>query len=266
MAGYVAAKRRLFAGQRAGAAAIIGIDDPICRGLYADLRDAGPAAAIPVSVREPVMPGVHVEAGWLVDALAGAGRRVFKLAAAPRLPGIHNAQNIAAAYVAARRAEVSTAVATAGIGSFPGLAHRQELVDTIAGIRYINDSKATNADATEKALVCYEAIYWIAGGLAKAGGIAPLAPCFDRLRHAFLIGRATEEFAATLDGKVPFSRCGDLASAVAAASDQAQREGVPGAVVLLSPACASFDQFANFEERGDRFRALVGDLPGACRA
>jgi len=133
-------------------------------------------------------------------------------------------------------------------------------VGTIDGIRYINDSKATNADATEKALVCYDAIYWIAGGLAKAGGIAPLAPYFARLLHAFLIGDATEEFATTLDGNVPFTRCGDLTNAVAAAAGKARADGAPGAVVLLSPACASFDQFANFEARGDAFRALVAEL------
>ncbi len=149
------------------------------------------------------------------------------------------------------------------IRSFPGLAHRQELVDTIDSVRFINDSKATNADAAEKALACYDAIYWIAGGLPKAGGITPLAPYFGRLRHAYLIGTATEEFAATLGSSVPFTRCGDLATATAAAADEARRDGVPGAVVLLSPACASYDQFANFEVRGDAFRALVAERRAA---
>ncbi|HTZ37556.1 MAG TPA: cyanophycin synthetase, partial [Stellaceae bacterium] len=169
----------------------------------------------------------------------------------------------AAAYAAARRAGLSPAAAIAGLRTFPGLAHRQELVDTIDGVRYINDSKATNADAAEKALACYDAIYWIAGGLPKAGGITSLAPLFPRLRHAFLIGHAAGEFAATLDGKVPYTRCGELGAAVAAATQRARAEHLPGAVVLLSPACASYDQFANFEARGDTFRRLVGDLPGA---
>ena len=155
--------------------------------------------------------------------------------------------------------------AAAAIRSFPGLAHRQELVATINGVRYINDSKATNADAAEKALACYQAIYWIAGGLPKAGGIAPLAPYFSRLRHAFLIGTATEEFAATLGSSVPFTRCGDLATATAAAAEQARQDGASGAVVLLSPACASYDQFAHFEARGDAFRALVAGLHKAER-
>jgi UDP-N-acetylmuramoylalanine--D-glutamate ligase len=263
MAGYVAAKKRIFAGQHEGAAAVIGIDDEICRDLAAELRRGGKAHVVPISVRAAAPGGVYVDNGWLVDALDGTPRRVFDLAEAPRLPGIHNAQNAAAAYAVARRAGVAPETAIAGIRSFPGLAHRQELVDTIDGVRYINDSKATNADATEKALACYEAIYWIVGGLPKAGGITSLVPYFRRLRHAFLIGNAAEEFAATLDGKVSYSRCGDLANALAAASDRARGEHVPDAVVLLSPACASYDQFPNFEVRGDTFRRLVGELLGA---
>jgi UDP-N-acetylmuramoylalanine--D-glutamate ligase len=262
MDGYIAAKRRIFARQNGAATAIIGIDDPICRDLCDELRRAGLARVVPISVNQPAAGGVYIEEGWLVDALDEKPVRVLALALAERLPGAHNWQNAAAAYAVARAAGVETAAVTAAICSFPGLAHRQELVDTIDGIRYINDSKATNADATEKALLCYPAIYWIAGGLPKAGGITPLAPHFGRLRHAFLIGRATEEFAATLDGSVPFTRCGDLATALTMASVQARRDGVPGAVVLLSPACASYDQFANFEERGDHFRQLVTERRG----
>jgi UDP-N-acetylmuramoylalanine--D-glutamate ligase len=261
MAGYIAAKRRIFAGQTRTATAIIGIDDPICCNLCDELR-AAPARVVPISVNQPVAGGVYIEEGWLVDALDAKPVRVLDLALAERLPGAHNWQNAAAAYAVARAAGVERAAVTAAICSFPGLAHRQELVDTIDGIRYINDSKATNADATEKALLCYPAIYWIAGGLPKAGGITPLAPYFGRLRHAFLIGQATEEFAATLDGSVPFTRCGDLATALTMASEEARRDGVPGAVVLLSPACASYDQFKNFEERGDRFRHLVLERHG----
>ena len=260
MMGYIAAKRRIFAGQDDKASAIIGVDDAICRDLREELRRDGPARVIPISVLEPVSGGVYVDQGWLVDATEGAPRRVLDLALAERLPGAHNAQNACAAYAAARACGIGTDAIVKAICSFPGLAHRQELVGTIDGIRYINDSKATNADATEKALLCYPAIYWIAGGLPKAGGITPLAPHFGRLRHAFLIGRATEEFAATLDGSVPFTRCGDLATAVGAASEIARRDGVSNAVVLLSPACASYDQFKNFEERGDTFRRLVAAL------
>ncbi|MBV8778367.1 MAG: UDP-N-acetylmuramoyl-L-alanine--D-glutamate ligase [Alphaproteobacteria bacterium] len=266
MAGYIAAKKRIFARQGGGATAVVGIDDAICRDIAAALRRDGAARVVPVSVAHRVAAGVYIEGGRLIDALDGAPEAVMELADAPRLPGLHNAQNAAAAYAVVRRAGLSRGQALAGIRTFPGLAHRQELVDTIDGIRYINDSKATNADATEKALACYEAIYWIAGGLAKTGGITSLAPYFTRLRHTFLIGNAAGEFAATLDGKVPYTRCGDLAAALEAAAAAARAEQVNGAVVLLSPACASYDQFPNFEVRGDAFRRLVGGLRGAHRA
>jgi UDP-N-acetylmuramoylalanine--D-glutamate ligase len=265
MDGYIAAKRRIFARQADGSAAIVGIDDEICRGIADALRRDGRARVVPVSVNAAAPGGVSVEDGWLIDAIDGPPVRMLDLAEAARLPGAHNAQNAAAAYAVSRCAGISPAQAVAAIRTFPGLAHRQELVDTIDGVRYINDSKATNADATEKALACYKAIYWIAGGLPKAGGITSLAPYFERLRHAFLIGNATGEFAATLDGKVSYTRCGDLATALAAASERARGEQMPEAVVLLSPACASYDQFPNFEVRGDTFRRLVGDLPGAHR-
>jgi UDP-N-acetylmuramoylalanine--D-glutamate ligase len=130
-------------------------------------------------------------------------------------------------------------------------------VDIIDGVRFVNDSKATNADASSKALVCYDTIYWIAGGLAKEGGIESLEPLHPRIRHAFLIGKAADDFARALDGKVAYSQCGNLATALTRAAAMAREEKISGAVVLLSPACASFDQFANFEARGDAFRDLV---------
>jgi UDP-N-acetylmuramoylalanine--D-glutamate ligase len=262
MDGYIAAKKRIFARQGTGAAAIVGIDDAICRDIVQELRRDGAARVIPISVTGTASEGIYVEGGWLIDATGEGRERVLDLAGAERLPGSHNAQNAAAAYAASRALGVEREEAAAAIRSFPGLAHRQELVGTIGGVRYINDSKATNADATEKALACYDAIYWILGGLPKAGGIASLTSYFPRVRHAYLIGAATEEFAATLGDAVPFSRCGDLESALAAAHETAQHDKKPGAVVLLSPACASYDQFPNFEVRGDTFRELVAGLAG----
>ncbi|HEX9490599.1 MAG TPA: UDP-N-acetylmuramoyl-L-alanine--D-glutamate ligase [Stellaceae bacterium] len=260
MDGYIAAKRRIFARQKTPQTAVIGIDDDLSRSIADALAGAGAQLIVPISAETRARGGVYVEEGWLIDDTAGAARRVLELRRAARLPGRHNWQNAAAAYAATRALGID---ASAVITSFAGLAHRQELVATIDGVAYINDSKATNADATAKALACYDAIYWIAGGLAKEGGIVSLAPFFPRIRHAFLIGNATEEFAATLEGRVPFTRCGELGRAVAAARDAALAQRKPGAVVLLSPACASFDQFANFEERGEVFRRLVEALPGA---
>jgi UDP-N-acetylmuramoylalanine--D-glutamate ligase len=263
MEGYIASKKSIFHRQTKPRAAVIGIDDEICRGLHAGLARKAEQVVIPISAERRAEGGVYAADGWLVDELDGEAARVVELAALPRLPGAHNAQNAAAAYAAARHVGVPAQAAVAALVSFPGLAHRQELVATIDGVRYVNDSKATNAEATARALVCYDDIYWIAGGLPKEGGIASLEPHFPRIRRAFLIGKAADEFARTLEGKVAFSRAGDLATATREASALAAAEHRVGAVVLLSPACASFDQFANFEERGAAFRRLVEALPGA---
>jgi len=262
MSGYIAAKKRIFSGQRAPQAAIVGIDDPICAGIERDLAQAAQQNVVPISAERPAAGGVYAAGGCLIDDTKGKATRILEMAGLARLPGIHNWQNAAAAYAAVHHGGVATETASAGLHSFPGLAHRQELIATIDGVRYINDSKATNADAAAKALACYENIYWIAGGLAKEGGIESLAPYHQRIRHAFLIGQAAPAFAETLGSQVPHSRCGELAAAIAAARELAVREGRQGAIVLLSPACASFDQFADFEARGDTFRRAVAALPG----
>jgi UDP-N-acetylmuramoylalanine--D-glutamate ligase len=263
MDGYIAAKRRIFRRQKNPQTAILGIDDEPSRRMAEALARLGEPRVVPISAERHAPGGVYVENGWLIDDMAGGAKRVIELRRAARLPGTHNWQNAAAAYAATRALGIDTAAVIEGIASFAGLAHRQELIATIDGVAYVNDSKATNADATAKALACYDAIYWIAGGVPKEGGITSLAPFFPRIRHAFLIGKATEEFAATLDGRVPLSRSGELGRALAAARETALAQRKPGAVVLLSPACASFDQFANFEERGDVFHRLVQTLPGA---
>ena len=263
MEGYVAAKKRIFLHQKSPQTAVVGVDDETCRGIADDLGKAHRQDVVPISAERAVAGGVYVVDGVLTDATAAKPERVMEMRRAPRLPGRHNWQNTAAAFATVRRVGVEVDAAVKGIETFPGLAHRQELVATIDGIRYVNDSKATNADAAAKALACYDTIYWIAGGLAKEGGIHSLKPFFPRMRHAFLIGAAAADFAATLGRAVAHSEVGDLATAVTAASATARAEGAAGAVVLLSPACASFDQFANFEVRGDAFRALVEMLPGA---
>ena len=263
MDGYIAAKRRVFAGQKADSMAIVGIDDAASRAVYDDLA-AQEQPVVAVSVDRPVAGGVYVSDGWLIDDRGGDARALIDLTAVATLPGSHNAQNAAVAYTAVSvitagdPAIDDTALAVA-IASFPGLAHRQELVADIGGCRFINDSKATNADATARALACNDDIIWIAGGRAKAGGIETLAPFFPRIRHAFLIGEAADDFARTLDGKAPYTLSGELDTAVAAAAALARTGPQPG-VVLLSPACASFDQFPDFEARGDAFRAAVMGL------
>jgi UDP-N-acetylmuramoylalanine--D-glutamate ligase len=148
----------------------------------------------------------------------------------------------------------------AAIEDFPGLAHRIEDVGRIGRVRFVNDSKATNAEAAERAIVCFPDIYWIAGGRAKEGGIESLAKHFSHIRKAYLIGEAAGSFAGTLEGSVPFEIAGTLDSAVASAFADAARSQIAAPVVLLSPACASFDQFRDFEHRGDEFRAAVNRL------
>jgi len=260
MDGYIAAKKRIFEHQRYPRTAIIGVDDPITRGIYEVLKRDGIHKVIPISGQGAIAGGVYVDNGWLMDAIDGTPVRVVEMRDVPRLPGAHNWQNAAAATAAARRHGITTTDIAAGLKSFAGLAHRQEVVAVVDGVTFVNDSKATNADATEKALGCYENIYWIAGGRAKEGGIASLKPLFPRIRHAFLIGEAADDFADVLEGHVPVTLYEDLESAIEEAGEIALKEKRPGATVLLSPACASFDMFKSFEERGDLFREEVKEL------
>ena len=258
MDGYVAAKRSIFRGQPRGATAVIGIDDPVCAALRADLAARGTARVVAVSAARRDGAEVSAVDGILIDAVDGTPRRICDLGAIATLPGQHNWQNAAAAYAACRAMGAPAAAIAAALASYPGLPHRQENVGAIDGVRFVNDSKATNADAAAKALGCYDAIWWIAGGLAKAGGIDSLAPYFPRVRHAYLIGDAASAFAVTLArAGVAHSLCGTLDAAVDAAFEDARHAQDRTRVVLLSPACASFDQFTDFEARGARFRDLV---------
>jgi UDP-N-acetylmuramoylalanine--D-glutamate ligase len=260
MDGYVAAKRRMFAAVKSGGTAVIGLDDEPCRAIAAELQAEGRLKVVGISANRTVGGGVYALGGRLVDDIEGRAERVLDLADAIALPGVHNAQNAAAAFAAARSIGVDPDRIAQAIASYPGLIHRQERVATIDDVLFINDSKATNGDAAAKALACYDSIYWIAGGLPKEGGINGLDHFWPRIRHAFLIGQAADDFAATLKGQVPTTMSGTLEAATRAAFAQARAERKKGAVVLLSPACASFDQFANFEARGEAFKTLVQEI------
>jgi UDP-N-acetylmuramoylalanine--D-glutamate ligase len=231
MEGYARAKREIFARQNASCVAIIGTDDAESRAMAAWLADQ-PARVVKIS------------------------GKTFSTGGAPALPGIHNAQNAAAASIMALALGVTDTVIAQAIASFPGLPHRQAEIANIAGVRYINDSKATNADAAARAMECYDRFIWIAGGVGKEGGIEALAPYFPRIAKAFIIGRDAWAFAETLTRHgVANDVVGTLEAAVPRARAEAEALGVP--VVLFSPAAASFDQFTNFEHRGDTFTALV---------
>lgn len=248
MDGYVAAKRRIF--DYVTGTAVIGVDDEYCAAIAVELEAQG-RRVLTISAEH-----YDVNVGAPDGFLRIDGEVICDLRPIARLPGRHNWQNACAATAMALADGIAPDVIAAALATYPGLAHRQELVATIDGAAYVNDSKATNADAAEKALVCYDRILWIIGGQAKEGGIDSLAPHFGRIRHAFLIGEATEQFAATLAGRVAFTPCGTLDKAVAGAHAMARA----GDVVLLSPACASWDQFKSFEHRGDVFRTLVAGL------
>ena len=260
LSGYIAAKRRLFLDRPSGGqVAVVGTDDEAGRALLAELETRDGWRLVPIGVGRTIPGGVSVLDGILHEGEAPAA----DLAGIDTLPGAHNHQNAAAAFAAARSLGLTRAEAAGGLATYPGLPHRQETVAVIDGVRYVNDSKATNGEASRHALVCYRAIYWIAGGRPKADGLAAVLPELHRVRRAYLIGEAEAAFAAEIGGRAPVERCGDLARAVAAAHRDAQRERPPGATVLLSPACASFDQWPSFAARGDAFREAAGRLPGA---
>ncbi|HEX3576386.1 MAG TPA: UDP-N-acetylmuramoyl-L-alanine--D-glutamate ligase [Rhodopila sp.] len=234
MAGYAMAKRAVFDRQARRDLAVIGVDDAGSRDMAVWL-DQRPARVVRVSGSDT------------------------PLTVGPALPGAHNAQNAAAATAVARFFGVSDAAIADGLASYPGLPHRQQRIAMVDGVTFINDSKATNADAAQRALVCYDRIIWIAGGMAKEGGIEPLAPLFPRIARALLIGRDAPEFAATLTRHgVPFDIADTLEAAVPAAFAAAKATETP--IVLLSPACASWDQFTGYDQRGDRFAALARGL------
>ncbi len=261
MENYAAVKSRIFAKQGAGDAAICGVDDPWCAAI-AD-RIHSDATLRRVSVLRYLANGVSAPDGILRDVRNGKETARIDLAGMPALKGAHNWQNACMAYGAARALGLNTAEIRSGFKSFPGLSHRMQEVGRVAGVAFVNDSKATNADAAEKALASFDTIYWIAGGIAKAGGIEPLKPLFARVVKAYLIGQAAEEFSRTLQGRTQIEQCGTLERAVEAAARDAIADRRKGAVVLLSPACASFDHYPNFEVRGDAFVKAVARLPGA---
>ncbi len=282
MEGYVAAKVRLFQQMSPEKVALIGVDDDWGWKTVNALNDRKLRVST-ITTRTPpefITPGGGVPVAELdtrladqvaafdagrfiiVDATGGKlvadGVAITDLAPARSLPGRHNAQNAAFAYAAARAVGVSHEAAVEGLMTFPGLAHRMETVGHLGAVRFVNDSKATNADAARQALMSYPTSFWIAGGKAKDGGIEDLRDVFPRITKAYLIGEAAEAFAATL-GSTPHVIAHDMATAVAlAAEDAAKAGGDP--VVLLSPACASFDQFPDFEARGEAFRAAVLNL------
>jgi len=275
---YAAVKERLVGGvpgqgNQGGpvGTAVVGVDDNWCSAIADRLEQAG-KRLVRVSVKRKLNGGIYAEGPHIIRAEpalsspphAGETREgvVADISGIGSLRGVHNAQNAACAAAAALALGFDAATIQAGLKSFPGLAHRMEEVGRRGFVLFVNDSKATNADSAAQALACFTDIYWIAGGKPKTGGIESLRAFFPRIRKAYLIGEATEDFAKTLGNDVPHEIDGTLDKAVAAATRDAEASPSREPVVLLSPACASFDQYRNFEVRGDAFRELVLGLPG----
>ena len=258
---YAAIKERLVAGVPEGGTAVIGVDDNWCQSSADRLERRG-ANVVRVSVRRPLAHGLYVEAERIMQAVGGTAHEIAHIGGIGSLRGLHNAQNAACATGAALALGLSPEQIQQGLRSFPGLAHRMEQVARKGRVLFVNDFKATNADAAARALASFSDIFWIAGGKQKTGGIANLAGYFPRISKAYLIGEAAAEFARTLEGHVAHEVAGTLENAVAQAARDAEFAAGHEPVVLLSPACASFDQYANFEIRGARFRELILSLPG----
>ena len=263
MARYAQAKRAIFANQTSADTAVIGVDDEWGEALVTRFLAGGERTVVPVSSGQALSRGVFAIGSMLWDSADGNPVEAMDLAACQALPGPHNGQNAAAAWAAARALGLPREAVAAAIASFPGLKHRLQKVAEVGGVAFFNDSKATNADAAAQALGAFPSLRWIAGGQPKSGGIEALAPLLDRVSKAYLIGEAAAAFAATLAGRVEHQLCGTMEAAVAAAyadaraavaaTDRAER-------IVLSPACASFDQYADFEARGDHFITLVQDI------
>ncbi len=257
MENYAAIKARLL--EKSGLA-VVGIDDDITSAIAGDLTKRGKQTFCVSVTRAAVKDGIVLDGTRLIRFAEGCPSPVADLAGIASLRGKHNGQNAAAAVAALGALGLDIERVAKGLRTFPGLPHRLEEVGRAGRVLFVNDSKATNADAAEKALLSFDKVFWIIGGRPKKGGIEPLRPLFGKVVKAYLIGEASELFADTIGGAFPYEFCGSLEAAVPAAARDAAASELSEPVVLLSPACASFDQFPDFEKRGDRFRELVKTL------
>jgi UDP-N-acetylmuramoylalanine--D-glutamate ligase len=253
MENYAAIKKRLVA---LAGHAVVGVDDLLSARMADELEREGQSVSR-ISAVHTVHDGVYAVGSTIWLAREGAQDELFDLGGVASLKGAHNAQNVCAVVASLLKLGMDPAKLAEAIRSFPGLAHRMEPVATYRGISFVNDSKATNADAAARALGSYERIYWILGGQAKSDGIDSLNGFFPQIVKSYLVGEAQDRFATTLEGQVPYVRAQTVERAVAMAAQDAMADGLDGACVLLSPACASWDQFASFEARGDAFKRAV---------
>lgn len=258
--GYLEAKKRIFYNQTTEDLAVIGVDDDYAQSVCTELMARGPAEVRPVSAGSALGRGVYALDGNIYYNLDGKTALAGDLSSARSLRGVHNHQNAAAAVAVCEKFGVDPALAVKSALRYEGLPHRIEEVGRNGKVLFINDSKATNADAAARALAAFTDIFWIVGGKPKEGGVESLIPMMDRVQKAYLIGEAAAQFETQLKSAVKCVQCGDLEKAVAAAAKDAAKSDAKNPVVLLSPACASYDQFKSFTERGEAFRTLVSEL------
>ncbi|MBY0271968.1 MAG: UDP-N-acetylmuramoyl-L-alanine--D-glutamate ligase [Alphaproteobacteria bacterium] len=258
MEGYIEAKKLIYKNGTPQDTLVISLDDLPCLTIYEALKDSGSIKLFPISTCKTLSQGVYVKEGILYED----SQKILNLNILPFLQGQHNWQNIAAAYGALRSVGLDRETVLEGITSFRGLAHRQQIMAEKDNVTFINDSKGTNAEAVAKALTCFKhrPIYWLLGGRPKEGGIEVLKPYFPFIEHAFLFGEAASSFSLCLGKEVPHTLCKSLKEATELATSLAFKEEKSQAVVLLSPACASFDQFRDFEVRGEAFCQYVDEL------
>lgn len=266
---YIAIKKRIFQNQGSKDFAVINVDNENSRKIFTELRNDVDFKAnlIAISTQKIIENGVFILDGILHNNIA-ENKSEFSLEGAI-LKGEHNMENIAVAFACVYLTLLKNNVLQndtvqkiiKAILKFGGLKHRMQFLGNVEGIAFINDSKATNAESAEKALKSYNNIFWILGGVAKEGGISSLIPYFSKLEKVYLIGKASDEFGEILQkNNVKFEKCGDLKNAFKKAFFDAKNAGLKEKNILLSPACASFDQWKNFEERGDYFCKMFDEI------
>jgi UDP-N-acetylmuramoylalanine--D-glutamate ligase len=254
---YLAAKASILEGVSENGRGIVGLEDDACRSVYGYLKERFPKQLFGIHSNAPVDGGFYVQEGLLIDETSGAPKTIGAIDAMPALKGHHNFQNMLAVFGVTEPLVDDPSAIIKAFETFPGLEHRQEFLGQYKQVRFINDSKATNADSASKALKTFENIHWIVGGLAKENGLDGLECYFSRITHAYLVGASVDSFAQIMrKHNVPFSVEGDIQKATKSALANAVKVTEPS-VVLLSPACASWDQFADFEERGRYFKECV---------
>ncbi len=259
---YAKIKSRLFWQQKENAKAIINVNSPICASIAKELEEAG-REVIRISTREHLNKGVFIQNNYLIDALGESPVQVFHLGSMKRLKGEHNKENIIAAYTVARTTGVSISETVTAIHSFLGLPHRQEYLIEVKNVQFINDSKATNVDSAITALKTYNNIYWILGGRPKSNKLKNIEKHLGNVKAAYTIGESSQEFAQTLKTHMPdVTMCQKLSLAIDAAFSDAQKTATVSnpATILFSPACLSFDQYKNFEDRGRDFISRIYKL------